>query len=102
MVQNVGYVQSEIKLLIAQRMPKLLALNFNEEMLDFYATGIAGSKIICMKTGQGKINRVKNFVLVLIHLNGCNETCLQVCFSETSCLSSDNLHSQVSLGPDKK
>lgn len=35
MVQSVGNVQSEIKLLIAQRMPKLIALNFNEEMLLF-------------------------------------------------------------------
>lgn len=64
MVQNVVYVQSEIKLHIAQRMPKLLALNFNEEMLDFNATGIAGSKIICIRTGQGEINRVTNFVCI--------------------------------------
>lgn len=54
MVHNVGYVQSDIKLLIAQRMPKLLALNFNEEMLDFYSTGTAGSKIICIKSGHGE------------------------------------------------
>lgn len=51
-MQNVGNVQSEIKLLIALRVPKLVALNFNEEMLDFCSTGIAGSKLILMKTGE--------------------------------------------------
>jgi len=54
MVLNAGTVQSEIKLLIAQRMPKLIALNFNEKMLDFCPTGIAGIKLIHMKIGQKK------------------------------------------------
>lgn len=74
MVQNAGNVQSEIKLHIAQRMPKLIALNFNEEMLDFCSTGIAGSKLILVKTGE-KINRATN--MEFIHLNGCNKTWLQ-------------------------
>lgn len=53
-MQNVGNVQSEIKLLTAQRMTKLIALNFNEKMLDFCSTGTTGSKLIHMTTGEKK------------------------------------------------
>lgn len=65
-MQNVGNVQSEIKLLLAQRMPKLTALNFNEEMLDFSSAGIAGSKLIHMEARE-KINRATRVVCVGVH-----------------------------------
>lgn len=51
-VPSIGNVQSEIKLLLAQRMPKLIALSFNEEMLDLSSAGIAGSKLIHVEEGE--------------------------------------------------
>lgn len=51
-VQNVGNVQSEKKMLMAQRMPKLIDLNVNEEVIDFCSSGTTRTKLIHMERGE--------------------------------------------------
>lgn len=77
MVQNVGNVQSEKKMLVAQRMPKLIDLNVNEEIIDFFSSRTAGTKLIHVEIWE--TNRATNFVFVGVHpfINGCNKTRLK-------------------------